>query len=91
MTKTLPISEVRQNLTTLVDKANRLLDEYVITVNGKPAAILISADQYESLQETTEILSNKNLMKDLAEAEKEISSGEYVTLKQFKKTLKLDV
>ncbi len=47
MTKTLPITEARQNLTTLVDKANRLMDQYVITVNGKPAARLISNDEYE--------------------------------------------
>lgn len=57
MTKTLPITEVRQNLTTLVNRANKLLDEYIITVKGKPAAVLMSAQEYESWKETNEILS----------------------------------
>ncbi len=91
MTKTLPITEARQNLTTLVDKANRLMDQYVITVNGKPAARLISNDEYESLIETNEILSDPDLMKAIKQGEKEIDEGKYVTLEQLEKELKLDV
>lgn len=47
MIKTLPITEARENLTTLVSRANKRLDEYVITVNGKPAAVLISIERFE--------------------------------------------
>ena len=65
MTKTLPISEARQNLTTLVNRASKLLDEYVITVNGKPAAVLMSAQEYDSWQETNEIMSDSKLMKSI--------------------------
>lgn len=47
MTKTLPITEARANLTSLVDRASRLLDEYIITVNGKPAVVLISIEKFK--------------------------------------------
>ncbi len=91
MIKTLPITKAREDLTTLVDRANRLLDEYVITVNGSPAAVLMSAAEYESWKETNEILSDKKLMKEIREAEGDIKKGRYITLKQLRKDLKLNV
>lgn len=87
MIKTLPITEARINLPTLVDNAKNKLDEYVITVNGKPAAILISNDEYESLKETLEIMSDPELMKDIKEAEEEIKQGKGIPWEQAKKEL----
>lgn len=47
MTKTLPITEARQDLTMLVDRVKRRLDEYIITVHGKPAAVVVSVEKFE--------------------------------------------
>lgn len=91
MTKTLPVTEARKNLTTLVDRAKRLLDEYIITVNGKPAAVLMSAAEFESWRETNEILADKKLMKAIKEGEDDIKKGHYITFEQLKKELKLNV
>lgn len=91
MIKTLPVTEARKNLTTLVDRANRLLDEYIITVNGKPAAVIMSAAEYESWKETNEILNDPGLMKAIKEGEEDIKKGHYVTFEQLKKELKLNV
>lgn len=91
MIKTLPISEARQNLTTLVDRASKLMDQYIITVNGRSTAILMSADEYASLIETNEILADKSLMKAIRQGEKEIERGEYITLEELKEELKLNV
>lgn len=91
MTKTLPITEARANLTTLVNRAKKLLDEYVITVKGKPAAVLMSADEFESWKETNEILADKSLMKAIKEGEKDIAKGRYITFEQLKKDLRLHV
>lgn len=91
MTKTLPISEVRQNLASLVDKAQKRLDEYVITVNGKPAAVLMSAREYESWKETEEILADKVAMKEIKEAEEDIKKGRVYDWEEIKRELRLDV
>lgn len=91
MIKTLPISQARQELTDLVEKANKRLDEYVITVNGKPAAVLMSADEYESWKETMDILSDPELMKAIKEGEEDFKKGNYVTFEELKKELKLSV
>lgn len=91
MTKTLPITEARQNLTILVNRANKRLDEYVITVNGKPAAVLMSATEYDSWKETNEILADKKLMKAIKQGEKDIQVGKTYDWEDVKKELRIDV
>lgn len=87
MTHTLPITKAREDLTKLVSNASKRLDEYVITVNGIPAAVLISAAEYESWKETNEIMSDKQLMKDIAEGEKELDAGKGIPWEKAKKEL----
>lgn len=89
MVKTLPITQARHELTTLVDNAKRKLTEYVITVNGSPAAVIISAAEYESWKETNEILADPGLMKAIKQGEEDIRKGDYITLEGLKKELKL--
>jgi len=87
MIKTLSITEVRNNLPRLVSSAQKKLDEYTITVNGAPAAVLMSIDELESLRETLEIMSDKKLMKDIKQGEKDIREGRFVTLDELTKEL----
>ncbi len=75
MTKTLSITEARNSLPHLVNGVQKKMDEYTITVNGSPAAVLMSINELESLRETLAIMSDKKLMKDLKQAEQEIAEG----------------
>ncbi len=90
MTKTLPITKAREDLTTLVENVNKRLDEYVITVNGSPAAVLISAAEYESWKETNDIMNDKELLKSIKLGEKEINDGKGIPWDDVKKELDLD-
>jgi antitoxin YefM len=90
MTKTLPITKAREDLTTLVENANRRLDEYVITVNGMPAAVLISAAEYESWKETNDIMSDPKLLKAIRQGEQEIREGKGISWEEVKKELALE-
>lgn len=87
MTHTLPITKAREELTTLVDNANKRLEEYIITVNGSPAAILMSIDEVESLKETLEIMSDKKLVKSIKQGESDIEEGRYSDWEDVKKDL----
>lgn len=91
MIKTLPITQARADLPSLVDNAKRKMDEYVITVNGVPEAVLMSHDEYESLMETLDIMGDTELMKSIKEAEKELERGEGVDWEDVKKELNLNV
>lgn len=91
MTITLPISKAREDFPTLVDSASKLLNEYVITVKGYPAAVLISASEYESWKETNEILSDESLTRAIKKGEKELNEGKGLDWEEVKKELKINV
>jgi antitoxin YefM len=65
MAKILPISEVKARLPELVSGVRDREEEIVITRNGKPAAILINAAEYERLRETVDVLSDRDLMRQI--------------------------
>ncbi|OGK09430.1 hypothetical protein A2767_05285 [Candidatus Roizmanbacteria bacterium RIFCSPHIGHO2_01_FULL_35_10] len=75
MIKTLSITKAREDLTSLVDNAKNKLDEYIIIVNGSPAAVIISAAEYESWKETNEILADPGLMKAIKKGEEDEKKG----------------
>ena len=87
MIKTLPITEARAKLPQLVARAKKVMDEYIITVKGRPGAVLMSFDQYESWKETKEILLDKKLMRDIRQGEKEIKEGKGIPWEKVKKDL----
>lgn len=79
MTKTLPLSEVKIKLSAIIAGVVRRSDEIIITRNGKPAAVIISADEYDSWRETQEIKRDPDLMKQIRENEAAYQRGEYMT------------
>jgi antitoxin YefM len=77
---TLPLAEVRANLSKLVDEAVRTHQRIEVTRQGRRAAVILSADDYDSIMETLDILSDSDLMRQLRAAEADVAGGEIVTL-----------
>jgi len=75
MKKTLPLSEVKVKLSAIVAGIVRRSDEVIITRNGKPAAVLISADEYDSWKETQEIKRDPDLMRQIRESAAAFAKG----------------
>ncbi len=69
------VSKVRDQLNDLVDSVSTTRNQVTITKNGSPAAVLVGADEWESLQETLFWLSQPGIMEDLATARAELSAG----------------
>ena len=63
--KTLSLSEVKMKLSELVERVHSTDEEVVITKNGRPAAVLVSAEEFDSWKETIEILSSDDLMDEI--------------------------
>ena len=70
------ISDVRANLPDLVAKVSNTLGRITITVNGHAKAILVSAEELESLEETSELLAIPGLKKSMKEGLKEAKKGQ---------------
>jgi len=79
---TVPLSDARARLSELVDEAVRTHERVEITRNGRRAAVLMSADDFDSLEETLEILADPEVMRDIAVAEDESRRGELHSLEE---------
>ncbi len=73
--QTLSISAAKAKLSELVDTADTTHEEYAITVNGAPVAMLIGVSEWESMKETIFWLSQPDIHDDVAEAEAAIAAG----------------
>jgi len=56
-----------------------------LTIKSDKPVVVIPADEYESLLETIEILSNPELVKDIEEARKALREGRTISWDKFKK------
>ena len=63
--KTLSVSEAKMKLSGLIDTVNATDEEVMITKNGRPAAVLVSPEEFESLKETIAVRSDSSLMKEI--------------------------
>lgn len=79
MSETLPLSSVKAHLSELVDRVEGQHDRVVMTRNGRPAAVLISNDDLEELEETLAIMSDPALMAQIRESEQALANGEQGT------------
>lgn len=63
--KTLSLSEAKMKLSALVEALQTNDEAVVITKNGKPAAVLVSPDEFESWRETQRVLFDAELMEEI--------------------------
>jgi prevent-host-death family protein len=87
MAKVVPFTDARATLSELLDLVEREQEHVVITRNGKPVAIVMSADEWESWEETIEVLSDPELMAALERSEEDVKAGRLYTLDEAMKRL----
>lgn len=73
--KTLSLSEAKTNLSSLVDAVETTDEEVVITRNGRPAAVLVSPDEFDSWKETTAIRGDAELMAEVKKGLAALKAG----------------
>lgn len=79
MPEMLPLSAVKARLSELVDRVAREQERIVVTRNGRPAAVLVSPEDLDSLEETLAIMSDPELMADIREGMAALERGEVVS------------
>ena len=87
--RSLTVTEVKAHLNELVDDAESTHEQIVITKHGRPAAVIVAAEDLESLQETVYWLSRPGIRESVAEAEAAIAAGETVDSDALRRQLGL--
>ncbi len=83
MTTTHSLANVKAHLSAMVDSVQKTHERVVITRNGEPAAVLMSPDDLEALEETLDILSNTALMAEITEGRRDVAAGDLVDLDEL--------
>jgi antitoxin YefM len=73
--KSVPLGEAKDKLSALVEEAETTHEIITITRHGRAAAVLMAADDLESLQETLYWLSKPGIRESIAQAEAEYAAG----------------
>jgi antitoxin YefM len=71
----MPLAEVKNHLSEVVDQVEHEHARVVITRPGKPAAIVLSVADLKSLEETLEIMGSESLLADIRESLAELETG----------------
>jgi prevent-host-death family protein len=80
-----PLSEAKDNLSALVDAAEATHEIVTITRHGRPAAVLMSKDDLDSLHETLYWLQQPELRADVAAADAEAASGRTIPADELRR------
>jgi prevent-host-death family protein len=63
--KTYALAEAKANLSRIVDAVSRRDERVTITRKGRPAAVLVSPEEYESWAATLEILADPDFLAEI--------------------------
>jgi len=70
------LADVKNRLSEVVDRLEREHGRVVITKHGHPAAVVISVEDLESLEETLDVMDSETLLADIREALAELATAE---------------
>ncbi len=84
-----PLSEAKDKLSAMVEQAERTHEIVTITRHGRPAAVLMAAEDLESLHETLFWLSQPGVREDIAAARRDGQADETTGAEELRAEFRL--
>jgi prevent-host-death family protein len=79
MSKVLSLSEVKAKLSEVIDEIVTTHERVTVTRNGRPVAVVLSADDLEAIEETVAILSDPAAMREIEQGRVGVANGDVAT------------
>lgn len=74
----LPLADVKNRLSEVIERLEREHGRVIVTKHGRPAAVMLSLEDLESLEETLEILSDPKLLDEVRKGDRDVKAGRTV-------------
>ena len=84
MQETLPLAEIKAHLSEIVDRVEHEHDRVVLTRNGRAAAVIMSPEDLEALEDTLELLSDPTALEEIARARQDVARGKIATAEELR-------
>ena len=81
--KTLPLSEAKDRLSRIVDEVADRDERVMITRNGRPAAVMMSPSEFDSLLATLDLLSDPEIMAQMARSKRAMRRAPRYTIDEL--------
>jgi antitoxin YefM len=82
MSETMSLATVKAHFSEVADRVEKQQERIVVTRKGRPAVVLISPDDLESLEETLAILSDRRLMAKIRKGLTEAAADQGIPLER---------
>jgi antitoxin YefM len=76
MSDTMPLAAVKAHLSEVVDRVVRTHERVAITRHGRREAVIVSTEDLDALEETLDLLSDPEAMREIAEAREAAARGD---------------
>jgi antitoxin YefM len=73
-----PLREVRDHFSDVIDRVEHEHERITVTRNGRAAAVPVSPDDLEELEETLAVLTDPGALADIREGDRAYADGDVV-------------
>lgn len=81
------LASVKAHFSAVVESVQNTHERVTVTRNGAPVVVVVAVDDLESLEETLAIVRDEATMRDLAQAEREVATGDTVDADQLRELM----
>jgi len=85
MSETMPLAKVKAHLSEVVDRVTTSHERVNITRHGRREAVVIAADDLDALEDTLDVLSSPDAVREIAEARDAAARGEGLDLAEVRR------
>ncbi|GAA4407841.1 type II toxin-antitoxin system Phd/YefM family antitoxin [Fodinibacter luteus] len=85
---TISLAAAKAHLSDVVSRVSKQHERVTVTVHGQPSAVLLSPHDLATLEETIAVLGDRDLMRQLAEAEGDLASDRVETRKELEAAMR---
>ncbi len=84
LASTMSLAAVKAHLSEVVDRVRRTHERVEITRHGRREAVIVSAEDLDALEETLDLLSDPEAMREIAEGRKDAARSVGLNAEQLR-------
>ena len=81
-------AEAKAHLSEVVNRVSTQHERVTVTVHGRASAVLLAPDDLERLEETIAVLADSDLLRQLAESDADLASGQVETADELAEAMR---
>lgn len=85
MTEMMPLAQVKAHLSAVVDRVTQSHERVTITRHGHPEAVVLAVEDLEAIEETLDLLSDPDAMREIREGRAAAARGEGIDAAELRR------